>query len=582
MNLQRLAFPILIGLFVVLAFAYSVIVPLGEAPDEVSHWAYVQSLLAHSRLPAPEGAVLGEAHQPPLYYLIGALATFWIPRQDFQVIANPDFVLDDPQTPNLLLHTRREAFPYHDDALAWHLVRLLSVALGLVTVWATSRLASEVFPSDPWIAFGATALIAFLPEFLFISAVVNNDNLIVMLSTLSVLQMFRMMQRPSRRCDAAVLGMLLGLAPLAKLSGLVVWLIAAAIFFFLAHKTSQWKDVVFDFTLCFGIATAIVAPWVIYNWQQYGDPFGWPLVLAVTPVRQTPMSFGDWIGIIQGLFTSFWGRFGGALQLQMADAVYATLGAAGFLALLGWIGYAQDARKQKLAASVRAIFILFAAFWLLMLAAYVRWTLTVLGTDQARQLFPGLPLLAIFLAAGLARLFTSYKKVALAAWSGGLLALTLAALFYLHSIYAAPLYNASSLIPLGGALVPTDFGQTIRVMDYRIGQTRVAPDSSITLQVYWQALNDPPENYWLLLQLIGTEGTVANKDGVPSTGRLTTDWWKTGQVFVSRHTLVVPNDVAPGIYSLQIGLHPFGRWEWLPVRGRDMFALGNILVTATP
>jgi len=176
-NLQRLVFPTLIGLFVLSASAYSMIVPLGEAPDEVSHWAYVQSLLTQPRLPAPEGAVLGEAHQPPLYYLIGSLATFWIPRQDFQVIANPDFVLDDPQTPNLLLHTRREAFPYHDAVLAWHLVRLLSVAMGVVTVWVTWRLASEIFPSDLWIALGAAALIAFLPEFLFISAAVNNDNL---------------------------------------------------------------------------------------------------------------------------------------------------------------------------------------------------------------------------------------------------------------------------------------------------------------------------------------------------------------------------------------------------------------------
>src|SRR5512143_1006047 len=94
---SRRAFGLLVAGFVLLALGYTVTVPLGESSDEVSHWSYIQYLAAHWSLPKPEGAVLGESHQPPLYYLLGALATFWLEPQGFEPIANPDFILDDPQ-----------------------------------------------------------------------------------------------------------------------------------------------------------------------------------------------------------------------------------------------------------------------------------------------------------------------------------------------------------------------------------------------------------------------------------------------------------------------------------------------------
>ena len=121
---SRTALPALLAAFVLLTLAYSVAIPLGEAADEVPHFAYVQYLVTQQRLPPPEGTVLGESHQPPLYYFLGALATAWIPRENFQVANNPNFVLYDPRTPNLFLHSN-EAFPYRDDVLAWHWVRLL-------------------------------------------------------------------------------------------------------------------------------------------------------------------------------------------------------------------------------------------------------------------------------------------------------------------------------------------------------------------------------------------------------------------------------------------------------------------------
>ncbi len=576
MKLPRLALPLLLAAFVALALAYSMVIPLGEAPDEVSHWAYVQYLIAHHRLPKPEGAVLGESHQPPLYYALNALATFWIPQSDFQPIANPDFSFDNPATPNLLLHPQRENFPYRADALAWHLARLLSVAMGAITVWATWHIASVLLPNEAWLALGAAAFVAFLPEFTFISAVVNNDNGVIALTSLSVLQILRVAQRPWRARDAAILGALLGLAALTKLSGLVVWLFVALVFLFLAWRRGEWKRTLIHATLCFGVAGVIVAPWLMYNWANYGDPLGWSLVLAVTPLRRTPLTLNDLVYVIaSGLYTSFWGRFGGALHLRMSDAIYIALGAWSLVALGGWVRWARERRHDL---DARAPLAAFVVFWLLMLAAFARWTLAELGTDQARQLFPGLPLLALVLMIGLASWSAARQKTVLALSTMGMFALNLAVLFYLGATFAGSPQNLAALPRLGGANAPADFGHSIRVLDYRVEPTRVAPGGAIVVQIQWQALSATTENDWLLLQLVGAGNPIVNQDGVPANGNPTTDEWRAGQVFVSRHTLVVPNDATPGTYALRLGLHPFGRWEWLPVRGQDMLMLGNVTV----
>jgi hypothetical protein len=37
----------------------------------------------------------------------------------------------------------------------------------------------------------------------------------------------------------------------------------------------------------------------------------------------------------------------------------------------------------------------------------------------------------------------------------------------------------------------------------------------------------------------------------------------------SWHTLGgVPSDIPSATYTLRVGLHPYGKWEWLPVRGQ--------------
>lgn len=434
--ISRFGLPLILAAFVLLAGAYSVIVPLGEAPDEVPHFSYIQYLVLHRQLPPPEGAVTGESHQPPLYYFLGAAATAWIPQRGYQVIANPDFAIDKANTPNLLVHDSRESFPYRDDVLAWHLARLLSIAMGAVTVWATWRIAREFFPDEAWVALGAAAFVAFLPGFIFISAVVNNDNLITMLSSLCILQVIRIMRQSLTTHAAIVLGVLLGLAALTKLSGFVVWVFAGTMLMYVAYRNREVRKIATPIALCFGVAIVMIIPQALHNLVTRGDPFGWFGYLAVVSARESPMSAKDWADLGRGLASSFWGRFGGAIQIRLPSAIYAVFSGLSVFGVLGWIGYARDARRDKLYSGARAILFSFAVFGMFLLTAYTRWAAGDLAAGQVRLLFPGLSLFAIFLIAGLARLAGSNLRFVVIAWSGLLFALAVYALYFLKTIYA--------------------------------------------------------------------------------------------------------------------------------------------------
>ena len=87
-----------------------------------------------------------------------------------------------PDNKNRVLHdTEEERWPYSASVLSAHLMRVVSTLMGLGTLWAIYRLGRITFPDRPGIALGMMGLVAFTPQFLFLSASVNNDNLVILI-----------------------------------------------------------------------------------------------------------------------------------------------------------------------------------------------------------------------------------------------------------------------------------------------------------------------------------------------------------------------------------------------------------------
>ena len=183
-RINRLAL-LLVLLHLLLASAYSISNPLGEAPDETDHWAYVVYLGREQHL--PEGPRVTQSKHPPFYHAsAAAVASLTTLRFDF-LRANPDVAIqpNPTQSSNFFIHTTLEDWPWQEGAQSFHLARFWSVLLSTASVAAVYALARSALPHRPGVALLATGLVANLPEFAFIGGAINNDNAAALFATLS-------------------------------------------------------------------------------------------------------------------------------------------------------------------------------------------------------------------------------------------------------------------------------------------------------------------------------------------------------------------------------------------------------------
>src|SRR5512143_260569 len=198
----RFTFCVLLIAFVVLALTYSLTVPLFEGPDEIWHYAFANHLASGGGLPVfdvnqPATFLRNGAH-PPLYYALIAALIAPIDRADFP--AEYRFNLASPKitpgasgtTPNLLIHTTYEDFPFRNTALAGHLARLVSIALGALTVAGVFAVARRLL-RDERLALIAAAFVAFIPQFVYGTALINNDALAAASATWLLYALLRVM-----------------------------------------------------------------------------------------------------------------------------------------------------------------------------------------------------------------------------------------------------------------------------------------------------------------------------------------------------------------------------------------------------
>jgi 4-amino-4-deoxy-L-arabinose transferase-like glycosyltransferase len=216
--------------FALLAGFCSVVTPLWEAPDEVGHFLFIQQLLRTGQLPEQQIDVMGQAHHPPLYYLIASL--FAVPA-NLEVSAgafrpNPNFIWAGGDETNISFHHTDETFPFRGLSLAVHLARTASILMGTTTVLLIIALGWQIFPEKREVGLLAAALVAFNPQFLFINSAINNDALLALATTGILWQSIRMREKTGRLGQWLLLGLWIAVALLAKSSSFVVATVAVA------------------------------------------------------------------------------------------------------------------------------------------------------------------------------------------------------------------------------------------------------------------------------------------------------------------------------------------------------------------
>jgi 4-amino-4-deoxy-L-arabinose transferase-like glycosyltransferase len=339
----------LLTAYVLLASLYSVVTPIFEASDELWHYPMVKYLTDHRlALPVQDPSIntawRQEGSQPPLYYMMGAVLTFWIDTSDLEKVrkinphADIGVVVPDGNV-NMIVHDPAvESFPWRGTVLAVHLVRFLSVALGGITVAMTYMLALELFPGKKWLAMAAGAFTAFNPMFLFISGSVNNDNLSTALASVLLVLIVRLLKRkdaPAIR-EYVLLGVIAGAGMLAKFNiGFLLPIIALALAM-LSFRRRDWRPLVIGGAISGVLTIGIAAWWYVRNAQLYGEPTGLDMFVRIVGPRTIPANWAQLWSERHTFLMSYWGFFGG-VNVPLPEFVYTIFNGIAALAVVGLV-----------------------------------------------------------------------------------------------------------------------------------------------------------------------------------------------------------------------------------------------------
>lgn len=564
----RVALPVVVAIFSVLGIAYSLAVPLFEAPDELWHFSFVHFLAMRRKLPVQplEGKDmwLREAGQPPLYYFLAAPLTALLDTSDF-----PDFVRfnvahpavtqgSSSRSPNVFIHTHDESFPYHGAVLAIHVVRLLTVLWGAGTVTGTYLLARRVLPQRPVLALTAAAVVAFNPHFIYISSVVNNDACAACLSTFSLWLAVRVVQE--HRLDMRSMlfsGCLLGLTLLTKVSALVM-----VVSLGLALLLRWWHDHDGRALLARGVAAFAPAAlvggwWYVRNWLLYGDPLAWRVWLIDIGVHHIGLSellrqFGD-------VATSFWSPYDGLFPRP----VFWVLTALALLAASGWVKLTlAPLRSRTLAAEEAEGLLITGVSFLLLFVSLVRYMMTT-PSAEGRLLFPGIAAFASMLVLGWETVLpVAWSRKALLVIIAGLLALSTATPLLITARYAWPLASLSEALSAQQTFDDAVFGP-VRLLSVNVEPEEARAGDTVRVTLYWGVEGDVPVPDLRAVVRLWTLGGrwAGQRDTTPAGEVYPPDLWRAGDLVRDTYHVRVQAD-GPAMcrvgVSILAGRQPLG------------------------
>ena len=315
-HFERALLGAVIAVFAGFAIAYTRITPVGASPDELSHLNYINGIADHLRLP-PAGEP--ERQQPPLYYLLGAVVS--------------KLSGGDPR-----------------------LIRLLSVALGVLTILSVYLVARRLFPGRPMLALGTAAIVALLPEAQYLAGAVNDDNLAWLAGALLVLAGVTVLQSTTLTDRLALgAGFAVALAVLAKET---VWVLAALLVVVVVVRF--WRRIRVVQMLALLAPTIVLAGWwFVRNAVEFGSPL--PPLHPITSQRQVFDSLAQVRGYLAATAVSLVGMYGNGahfvaisilgvrpLPSLIAGLVIALITLAAVVAVLrSWTGW--DARRRGVA-----------------------------------------------------------------------------------------------------------------------------------------------------------------------------------------------------------------------------------------
>lgn len=578
-----IAFIILVRLAVAVGFSA---VGTLEGPDEPGHFAYVRLMATTGGIADPYLVTdpLGQYHQGPLYYWlagwIGARVGVGTDDQfraflHFNDFGDTRLDIIGKDNQNYWLHDQSDQFPYANNpiARAVHAVRLLSVLLGGLTVLAAYMAFLQIWPPadgtdnkfSQAMRLMAIGLIAFWPQLIFLSSVINNDNLLLFLSTLSIYLVLRQLRTGWTASGSFALGLVLGLALLTKVNGLLLAFpvgAAALVPFISVHqKKTEWRSALHYPALILSITLIVAGWWYVRNAVLYGDPFNFRAMYEswggrTIPGSATTVALGYAISSLPDVYETFWARFGYTGMLEVGNGITIFFGLLSIFGLGGLLIHVIRTRvdhKPLFSSSLARMQTLVFATWLVALVIGLEYySGREVQGDQARYLFPGLVAIGAAIVVGLCTLLPR-KLLHPVAFS------LIAVMGFISSDclleYYWPAFRPSPLPPVIDQPLAYQFGNpaAAELIGMSPAALRAYPGELIHITLYWRALRTVDKD--LVVYIHSAGNPIVDRNSYPGGGTLLSSNWKPGESWSETYSILIPeNAQTQVVYPLVAGL----------------------------
>ncbi|WP_448595228.1 glycosyltransferase family 39 protein [Thermoflexus hugenholtzii] len=580
---SRLLGPSLLIVCLYFAFAnmYASALPPFEGPDAFSHFAAAVFYRPGFRWPsitAETAAIYGNELivQPPLYYLLAGLAIRMEPSEPSLAFVRSSYNLYFGKG---LSYRQSLLLPRPDPGTlraAW-IARRVSMWGGLLALLGTWRWARLLFPGRTGLPVAATAIVAYNPEFLYLSSSITNDAWTAATSVWVLALATEAALRTRGPRAWLRVGMAFGVASLTKYSaGLTA--IPVAFLWALDGRQRGSRHAMWGAVWgAIGFAT-VAGWWFARNGMQYGELIPLRAMDQVLGLRRpqpfdlrTTLSYAPW------LLASFWGVF---LAIAIPER---SLTLARWFTIIGLLGFLRTLGFPRASLKPRAP--IFGGIILLHLlitcAGVLYWTSTVHFGEHGRFAFIGLGAFGIAMAwgwAGWAPL--RGRRFLWAGILGWMLVLAIIGWLTARNAFALPPALPPSWEPQRRIDARFEGGMRLIGVDFPQGAA-ARPGDVVPLVLYWTTDAPILKDYTLFLHLVAEDGRMLFQfDGIPVRGGHPTRQWRPGQRFADPYRLRIPEEAQPGIAVLWAGFYPFERVERVPVYGSDGRPMGREIALA--
>jgi len=551
-------------IFVCLATFDNLITPPFEADNEHLHYAYVRYLVQERSLPLQDDTVQGygpghEASQPPLYYVLAALATGRMEGADQvegALSPNPHFAFvaagDWPDNKNTWLRSPHAGEIGPGFLRAIHRARGVSTLLGAVAIVAVYGLALTVFDDDRFWAVTAAAWLAFNPQFAFMSGVVNNDSAAAALTSLVLwIACVWVIRGPNLR-RAVIWGGFIGLAVLTKASVLSIAPVCV-VGFFMGVRQRRAKSVIGYAGVIAGLAVLVGGWWYVRNAVLYGDPLSIRVHLDSPWSRADPAPFLAQLPWVINYQWTYWVAYGwGGIQpvrwLYTVVVAWNSIGLAGVVA-------ASVRFRESLGRRLSLIGLLI--LWFLISLFALLWWMRTMAMGLGRLMFPAAGAISVLLVLGWRGwLPERWGRWITAVMTLGVLVFAIACpLVYLRPAFNRPAQLTVSTIQELSKKPAITYGDAIRLFAAEVDPEPIYAGEWTWVRLCYESLKPIDRDYELFVHFVGlADQLVAVRHTHTGLGRFPTSAWSPGDAFCDVVRLRVEDWApAPAVYDVEVG-----------------------------